>query len=510
MTNIEQQNQDSHDGPVSEHTPLLSNTEASPTGKQQPNGITSPTDTLDGSPPATDEHEVDQIPKVQIFFLCCARLFEPIAFFSIFPFVNQMIFDTGEVKETAVGFYSGLIESIFSITQMLVMIPWGKLADHPRVGRKPVLVFSLVGVSICTALFGTSSTIWQMFLYRCSAGVFAGTVVTIRTMMAENSNKVTQARVFSWFAFSGNLGIFLGPLLGGMLANPVRQYPSLFGHTQYFKDYPYALATFVCGALGLLTALLTTIFVKETLKDKEKLSSEENSAAPVDSGMGILDLIRSPGVAMVLFLQCHIMLLAFSYTAVMPVFYFTPVRRAGFGFNPQQISLFMCLGGAAQSMWLLVAFPWIQRRYSTGTVIRACARAYPFFFLVHPLLNLVLRRDYTLAFWISGPILLMLGCSVAMSFTAIQLAINDVNPKPSTLGTLNSLALALVSGIRSFSPALFTSIFAVGVEHQIVYGYLIWIVLAVLALGFTFDCQLLPKNAEGKQSKQLQEADGQA
>lgn len=46
----------------------------------------------------------------QIIVLCYARMVEPIAFFSIFPFVNKMIFDTG-VAEEDVGFYSGLIVS---------------------------------------------------------------------------------------------------------------------------------------------------------------------------------------------------------------------------------------------------------------------------------------------------------------------------------------------------------------------------------------------------------------
>ena len=66
-------------------------------------------------------------------------------------------------------------ESLFALTQMTVMIAWGRAAD--RLGRKPVLVFSLAGVSIAIALFGLSKTVWQMILFRCCAGVFAGTVV---------------------------------------------------------------------------------------------------------------------------------------------------------------------------------------------------------------------------------------------------------------------------------------------------------------------------------------------
>lgn len=55
------------------------------------------------------------------------------------------------------------------------MIQWGRAAD--RIGRKPVLVFSLIGVATTTAIFGLSKALWQMILFRCCAGMFSGTVV---------------------------------------------------------------------------------------------------------------------------------------------------------------------------------------------------------------------------------------------------------------------------------------------------------------------------------------------
>lgn len=60
---------------------------------------------------------------------------------------------------------------------MMLMLSWGRAAD--RIGRKPVLVFSLVGVAIATAIFGLSKSILQMILFRCCAGVFAGTIVYV-------------------------------------------------------------------------------------------------------------------------------------------------------------------------------------------------------------------------------------------------------------------------------------------------------------------------------------------
>ena len=49
------------------------------------------------------------LPRSQIFLLCLARFIEPIAFFSIFPFINQMIYETGGIQKSDVGFYSGVI-----------------------------------------------------------------------------------------------------------------------------------------------------------------------------------------------------------------------------------------------------------------------------------------------------------------------------------------------------------------------------------------------------------------
>lgn len=152
------------------------------------------------------------MPYMQILLICYASLSEPIAYFAIFPFINEMIARTGDIPSENVGFWAGAIESLFSLVQMLLMILYGRLAD--RLGRKPVLVFSLAGVSVATALFGLSTSLWQMIFFRCFAGVFAGTVVTIRTMISENCSKATQGRAFSWYMFTRNLGIFLGPLIG--------------------------------------------------------------------------------------------------------------------------------------------------------------------------------------------------------------------------------------------------------------------------------------------------------
>jgi len=167
----------------------------------------------------------------------------------------------------------------------------------------------LAGVSIAIALFGLSKTVWQMILFRCCAGVFAGTVVTIRAMISENSTHKTQARAFSLFAFFGNVGIFLGPLIGGGLSKPADQYPSIFGQIQFFKDYPYALPTFVAGAFATSACIISAIFVKETLDRKGHSHSSGN--AP----MSVREILKTPGVVNVIYIYGHVGLLACANTA---------------------------------------------------------------------------------------------------------------------------------------------------------------------------------------------------
>ena len=100
-----------------EVTPLLASTNAfAGAGTQEEPSLLNG-DALDGtSKPASageedhhDEVEDVPLPKTQIALLCLTRLVEPIAFFSIFPFINKMIRETGNLKEADVGFYSGLI-----------------------------------------------------------------------------------------------------------------------------------------------------------------------------------------------------------------------------------------------------------------------------------------------------------------------------------------------------------------------------------------------------------------
>ena len=88
-----------------------------------------------------------------------------------------------------------------------------------------------------------------------------------------------------------------------------------------------------------------------------------------------------------------------------------------------------------------------------------------------------------------------------MSFTASLLCVNLISPSSESLGTLNSLALALQSGIRAFTPFAFSSIYAVSVQKQILHGQFVWLLLGILAALFGFGTLWLPKKTDDREKK---------
>ena len=56
-----------------------------------------------------------------------------------------------------------------------------------------------------------------------------------------------------------NIGVIIGPILGGILADPAGTYPKLFGHIKFFQTYPYATPN-ILSAFFLLSATAGVFF----------------------------------------------------------------------------------------------------------------------------------------------------------------------------------------------------------------------------------------------------------
>jgi hypothetical protein len=75
--------------------------------------------------------------------------------------------------------------------------------------------------------------------------------------------------------------------------------------------------------------------------------------------------------------------------------------------------------------------------------------------------------------------------------------INSCAP-PAAVATVNGIAVAICGIVKSFFPAAVNAIFAVGVSHKILNGWLAWFVMAIMAAG-VFVCACFVPNDEGEE-----------
>ena len=161
---------------------------------------------------------------------------------------------------------AGMLAGAFTFAQFLTAVLWGRVSDSPRLGRKGVLMLGLFGSMLSVLGFGFSKSYTQAVVFRTLGGALNGNVGVMRAMTSEIVvEKKYQSRAFLLLPICFNIGVIVGPIMGGMLADPAATYPSIFGGVAWMKRYPYALPNIVSGSI-LLTSMLFVFFgMDETL-----------------------------------------------------------------------------------------------------------------------------------------------------------------------------------------------------------------------------------------------------
>ena len=248
--------------------------------------------------------------KGQLAILCASRFvdFFQMAALQTFMWHQLKSFDE-TLPDKVVAHQAGILQGAFTAAQIVTSILWGRAADQPMVGRKLVLQIGMVGTAFGCIGVGFSTTYTQAVLWRFICGAVNGTVGAARTMVAECTPKPWHPRAFLLLPAAFNIANVLGPILAGLLADPIANFPHLFaegstfgGNTgvRWMKTYPYAAANCISTILLLIEAVICHFFLEETLKGKRPLElSKFDPVTFVRNLYGQLTNARNRGYRMI-------------------------------------------------------------------------------------------------------------------------------------------------------------------------------------------------------------------
>lgn len=164
----------------------------------------------------------------------------------------------------ASGLEVGLLFASFSLAQFVFSPILGRVSD--RVGRKPVIIVSLIGTAFGSFVTGAAGALWVLFLGRIIDGASGASVAVAQSAITDIAPPDQRTKLLGMLGAAFGIGFVLGPAVGGLAA--------LGGpHVPFY----------VAGTVAAVNAVLAFIRLPETKREVDTTSGSRRVATRVVS-----------------------------------------------------------------------------------------------------------------------------------------------------------------------------------------------------------------------------------
>lgn len=166
----------------------------------------------------------------------------------------------------ATALQTGLLLSVYSLMQFIFSPFWGRLSD--RLGRRPILLFCLLGEGLSYIIFSLARSLEWLFIARLLAGFFGASLSTASAYISDITPKHERSKGMALIGAAFGLGFVVGPALGGALA--------VWGH--HISAEPHfdtSFSGYWVAALCFANFLFGIKFLKESLNEKSESAEKK-------------------------------------------------------------------------------------------------------------------------------------------------------------------------------------------------------------------------------------------
>lgn len=148
-------------------------------------------------------------------FILLTLLLDAMGIGLVIPVMPDLIaqVDGGTLGDAA--YWGGIFATLFAVMQFIFGPILGSLSD--RYGRRPVLLISLLVMTVDYLIMAVAHTLWLLVLTRILGGITAATQATAAAYIADISDQKSKAANFGLIGAAFGLGFVLGPVVGGLL-----------------------------------------------------------------------------------------------------------------------------------------------------------------------------------------------------------------------------------------------------------------------------------------------------
>jgi len=206
--------------------------------------------------------------RATFWFIFGTVLLDMLALGIIAPVLPKLVIQLEGGNETSAAGLFGLFGTVWAAMQFLFAPVLGSLSD--RVGRRPVILLSCLGLGLDYIIMALAPTVGWLFLGRVLSGITASSFTTSFAYIADVTEPDERARRFGMLGAAFGVGFILGPAVGGLLGGISLRAPF-----------------WAAGALSIVGAAYGWFVLPESLPLERRASFQWRRANPIGS-LGML------------------------------------------------------------------------------------------------------------------------------------------------------------------------------------------------------------------------------